>query len=85
MKKSKTIKLVLITSLIGSGGSVFGHAAHNNAITGPFFIKSNTKVRFADNNFIRTGYYSGQDSVKSHPESGSVTRGGWGFFGRAAS
>ena len=68
MKKTKSIKLVLVTGLIISGGLVFANKLKNNV--------SNLKA----NNIMPTGYYFNKDTV-SHSGSSFIPRSGFGTTG----
>jgi hypothetical protein len=72
MKKTRTIKLVLISGLIGSGGVVFGNKINHNTLS------------FKSNDVIRAGYYSSKDTLEDHSGIGIISRGGFGIFGHHA-
>lgn len=82
MKKSKAIKLVLVTGLLGAGTHASANLAHklNCLIT-----KSPIGKSFKNFNAPPSGYFK-QDDTASHSVGGgfahtAVIRGGWGSFG----
>jgi hypothetical protein len=87
MKKSKAIKLVLVSSLIGSGINTFGSSLYKYPLTSNFTIRSKASKSFTA---MPSGYSYDPDSLKHFAISGfiahnSVARGGWGFFGHHSS
>ena len=84
MKKSKAIKLVLVTSLLGTGANTFANNADVNRISNSTVFK--ISKGFAIN---KHGYFNQPDSTTHHGgSSGFVApakRGGWGIFGHHSS
>jgi hypothetical protein len=89
MKKSKVIKLVLVSSLLGSGSIKFSNAAPEHTLITSPIKKSESKKSFAGMSLARNGYYSEKDTSERHVGSGGsfhpvIARGGFGLFGHAA-
>jgi hypothetical protein len=87
MKKSKAIKLVLVSSLSGSGINTFGSGLYKYPLTSNFTVKSKASKSFTA---MPSGYSYDPDSLKHATVFGfiahiSVTPGGWGFFGHHTS
>ncbi|TWJ04723.1 hypothetical protein JN11_00444 [Mucilaginibacter frigoritolerans] len=79
MKKTKIVKLVLLTCLTGNGYASFGHP-----------LNINTRKNFSNSTIRRNGYYFADDTVQHHSGSSfiphsSVSRGGWGSSGHTHS
>ncbi|WP_259067408.1 hypothetical protein HDF24_12525 [Mucilaginibacter sp. X4EP1] len=80
MKKTKAIKLVLVTGLIGAGHTAFGNMP-----------KSAETKKAYDAITFKKGYYFADDSVRAHSGSSffvahnTATRGGWGGSGHSHS
>jgi len=83
MKKSKTIKLVLVSGLLASGSASFSNHIHKAGSISSLITKSTTKKTFAGNDVTRYSYFTQQDSVKHSPGAiyDAIVRGGLGFFG----
>lgn len=73
MKRTKNVKLVLISSLIGSGGAIFANNIHAGS------QKSMSDISYTIKNSVTR---SGKDTV-THTHSGAtvVPRGGFGATG----
>ena len=84
MKRSKAIKLVLVSGLLGAEGSSLAKAANNH-----LFYDSNSKKKFSSS-VNKASYSSVRDSSKIGSGSSlfvqhiAVHRGGWGIFGHHA-
>jgi len=80
MKKTKIVKLVLVTCLTGTGYTSFSRP-----------LKVNIKKNFSNPNIRRNGYYFTNDTVQQHSGSSffilhnSVSRAGWGSSGHTHS
>jgi len=89
MKKSKVIKLVLVSSLLGSGSVTFSNAAPDHTLVASHIKNPETKKSFAGISLARNGYCSEKDTAERHIGSGGffhpvIVRGGFGLFGHAA-
>jgi hypothetical protein len=81
MKKSKVVKLVFLTGLIGTNGTAFGNTVNKYSN-----LNSSVRKMFSGYSTSHNGYHFKQDSVKHmsgssfllHPV---IKRGGWGIFG----
>ncbi|WP_428330673.1 hypothetical protein [Mucilaginibacter sp.] len=84
MKKSKTIKLVLITGLLGAGNTSQANVAHK---LNSLYTRSTVKKTFKSNHIEPVGYYSALDTSSGRRVSSggffppTARRGGFGFFG----
>ncbi len=82
MKKSKAIKLVLVTGLLGSGGAAFGNGIHKTSLSTHLITTNNGKI-FAGNIIARKGYFNPADTahgptiIAAH----GITHHGFGFWG----
>lgn len=82
MKKSKAIKLVLVTGFLGSGGAAFGNDIHKTLLS-THFTTSVAGKRFAGSAIGRNGYFNQPDTahgptiVAVH----GIIHHGFGFWG----
>ena len=84
MKKSKAIKLVLVTSLLGTGANTFANNTDVNRIANSTAFKISNRSAAS-----KHGFFNQPDSTTHHGgSSGFVApakRGGWGIFGHHSS